>query len=260
MTAEFRDTDAFKDARFINADCSGLTLRDCNVTRFKITNSYLDDVRLFGHLRNVTVNDVDVTAYVQAELDRLHPERVQLREMLSAADFEAMWTVIEQLWVGATGRAQALPEELLDERVDDEWSFNETLRHLIFATDSWLGCLVDPPVFHRIGLPHSELPETDALGIGLDPEADPTFEEVLEVRTDRMTAVRAVVDGLTDDGLEALSLRSPMPDFPDERRTVRDCLRTVMAEECGHLRYAVRDLAVLETRNVLPGDDVTETI
>jgi len=250
MTAEFRDTDAFKDARFINADCSGLTLRDCNVTHFKITNSYLDDVRVSGHLGNVVVNDIDVTAFVQEELDRRHPERKQLRAMNSAADFEAMWTVIDQLWSDATSRAQQLPENSLDERVDDEWSFNETLRHLIFATDAWLGCLVDPSVFHRIGLPHSELPEADALALGLDGDAQPSFEEVLEVRNDRLTAVRAVIDEVTDEGLEQVSLRSPMPDFPDERRTVRNCLRTVMAEECGHLRYAIRDLAALEAERL----------
>jgi len=28
--------------------------------------------------------------------------------------------------------------ELLHERVDDEWSFVETLRHLVFATDAWV--------------------------------------------------------------------------------------------------------------------------
>jgi hypothetical protein len=250
MTAEFRDTDAFKDARFINADCSGLTLRDCDVTGFKITNSYLANVRVSGYLGNVLVNDIDVTAFVQEELDRRHPERLQLRAVQTAADFRAMWTLIERLWHDATSRAQRLPEHSLDERVDEEWSFNETMRHLIFATDAWLGCLVDPAVFHRIGLAHSELPDSDAEAIGLDPDAHPAFVEILEVRADRLTAVRAVIDALTDEGLEAMSLRSPMPDFPDERRTVRDCLRTVMAEECGHLRYATRDLAVLEARDV----------
>jgi hypothetical protein len=253
MTAEFRDTDAFKDARFINADCSGLTLRDCDVTRFKITNSYLADVRLFGHLGNVSVNDVDVTAFVQAELDRRYPERVQLRGLQTAADFKNMWTLIEELWRDTTHRAQQLPEEFLDERVDEEWSFSETLRHLVFAIDAWLGCLVEPAVFHRVGLPHSELPESEALALGLDPEAHPLFGEVLEVRTDRVAAVRTVVDALTDDGLEEMSLRSPMPDFPDERRSVRQCLSTVMSEECAHLRYATRDLAVLEARNSASG-------
>ncbi len=250
MTAEFRDTDAFKDARFINADCSGLTLRDCDVSRFKITNSYLRDVNISGYLGTVLVNDIDVTDFVQAELDRLHPERVQLRSVKTADDFRRMWALIEQLWSGATTRALQLPEWSLDEQVDDEWSFNETLRHLIFATDAWLGCLVEPAVFHRIGISHSELPEADATAIGLDPEAEPSSSEVFEVRNDRLTAVRTVMSSLTDDGLEQMSLRSPMPDFPDERRTVRDCLRTVMAEECGHLRYATRDLAVLEARQV----------
>ena len=31
-----------------------------------------------------------------------------------------------------------LPPDLLHERVDDEWSFIETLRHLVFATDAWV--------------------------------------------------------------------------------------------------------------------------
>ena len=43
----------------------------------------------------LVVNDVDVTAYVEAELDRLHPLRVQAREATSAADYRAVWDAIE---------------------------------------------------------------------------------------------------------------------------------------------------------------------
>jgi len=35
-------------------------------------------------------------------------------------------------------RARLLPPDLLHESVDGEWSFIETLRHLVFATDSWI--------------------------------------------------------------------------------------------------------------------------
>jgi hypothetical protein len=36
--------------------------------------------------------------------------------------------------------------------------------------------------------------------------------------------------------------------YPEESRSVGDCLGVVMEEECEHHRYAVRDLAVLEAR------------
>ena len=43
-------------------------------------------------------------------------------------------------------RAGRLPEPALHLRVDDEWSFVETLRHLVFATDAWAGrTILDEP-------------------------------------------------------------------------------------------------------------------
>jgi hypothetical protein len=39
----------------------------------------------------VVVNDVGATAYVEAELDRRHPERAQVREMTSVAEVRATW-------------------------------------------------------------------------------------------------------------------------------------------------------------------------
>lgn len=67
------------------------------------------------------------------------------------------------------------------------------------------------------------------------------------MRTDRIALVRRIVDGLTDDELERQCTRAPAPGYPEEPRRVRKCLQVVMTEECEHRRYAVRDLAVLET-------------
>ena len=47
---------------------------------------------------NFVVNDVDVTTFVETELERRHPERVQLRELQTADDYRAMWDTIEHLW------------------------------------------------------------------------------------------------------------------------------------------------------------------
>jgi len=47
--------------------------------------------------------------------------------------------------------------ESVDVRIDDEWSFAETLRHLVHAIDVWLGKGVlglEEADFHPLGLGH----------------------------------------------------------------------------------------------------------
>jgi hypothetical protein len=78
-----------------------------------------------------------VTDFVSAELDRRHPERVQFREGKTADDVRAMWDTIERLWARAIQRAERLPAAALTQQVNEEWSFAQTLRHLVFITDAW---------------------------------------------------------------------------------------------------------------------------
>jgi hypothetical protein len=255
MADENIDCDAvggaqFTGANFIGADFTGATFRDCDLRQLKIVDSWLVDVNVSGLIGNFVVNDVDVTAFVEGELERRHPERAQLREMHTADDYRAMWSTIERLWSETVARARRLPESARHERVDDEWSFVETLRHLVFATDAWASRTVldDPVPYHRLGYPYSSYPPADAAAIGIDLDARPSFDEVMAVRADRVAVIRRIVDGLTDDELERLCARSPAPGYPEERRAVGRCLRVVMKEECEHHTYAMRDLAVLEAR------------
>jgi DinB superfamily/Pentapeptide repeats (8 copies) len=250
MSDENVDSDAFRGARFTGADFTGSVLRDCDLRQVKIVDSWLVAVSVSGVIGNFVVNDVDVTAFVEGELDRRHPERAQVREMQTADDYRAMWTTIERLWSESVARARRLPEPARHERVDDEWSFVETMRHLVFCTDAWASRAVldDPMPYHRLGYPYSGYPPAHAAATGVDLDARPSFDEVMAVRADRMAVIRHIVDGLTEDELERLCARSPAPGYPEERRTVGRCLRVVMKEECEHHRYAVRDLAVLEAR------------
>jgi hypothetical protein len=160
-----------------------------------------------------------------------------------------MWATIEQLWSDTVSRARRLPEAQLHERVDDEWSFAETHRHLVFCTDAWLGrsVLGHERPYSWLGLPFSGYPPEQALALGVDPDAAPTVDEVLDARAERMATVRGIVADLTDAGLEQSSDLAPAPGYPDETRTVRRCLGVVMREEIDHRRYAVRDLAMLES-------------
>jgi DinB superfamily len=238
------------DDRFTGDDLRGAVFRDCDMRGVKITDSWLVDVDISGLIGNLTVNDVDVTAFVEAELDRRHPERVLVRQARTADDYRATWDAIEGAWGETVERARRLPEASLHERVDDEWSFVETLRHLVFATDAWASRTVldEAMPFHRLGFTHTSYPPEEAGALGIDLEAQPSLDEVLAVRAERQAAVRAIIEGLTDEELDRECTRSPAPGYPDEARTVGRCLKVVMTEECGHLRYAVRDLAVLEAR------------
>jgi len=243
-------TDAYRGASFLVRDLTGARFVDCDLTQVKIVDGWLVDVSVSGYVSNLRVNDVDVTAFVEAELDRRHPERLQFREMRTADDYRAMWETIEQLWSDAVARAERLPDPARHERVDGEWSFVETLRHQVFITDAWASRTVldEPLPYHPLGLPQTWYPPGDAAALGVDLDARPSFAEVLEVRAGRMAVVRGIVDGLADADLARVCTRTPAPGYPEETRAAGECLAVVMEEEIEHYRFAVRDLAVLEAR------------
>jgi hypothetical protein len=249
MTAEYAKTDEFRGARIHLCDLAGLEIRDCEVTGLKIVDCYGSDVYLGGDFQRLVVNDVDVTAYVQAELDRRQPARVLARDAVSPDDFRAAWDAVERLWAATLDRARLLPEPKLHEQVDGEWSFVQTQRHLLMASDAWLGnaVLEEPAPFHPLGLPYSAMPPDAAAKLGLTVDATPTLDEVLTPRLARMTTMRRLVDGLTDAELDRVCGRKPADPYPDREYVVRRCLKVVLTEETEHHRYAVRDLAVLET-------------
>jgi hypothetical protein len=133
-----------------------------------------------------------------------------------------------------------LPTDKLHVRVDGEYSFVETLRHLLFAGDAWLQRMVlkAPDPFHAWGVPPN-LPR-DA-----PPDTGPGLEEVLRVREERAALVRAHLEGLSEADLR-LRVGGPWdpPDLAEaQRASVLDCFRVVFREEWWHHRFAERDLA-----------------
>jgi hypothetical protein len=241
-------SEQYRGASFDVADLRGARFTDCDMTGVTIRDCWLVNVSISGYLSNVTVNGVDVTDFVNAELDRRHPERVQFREGQTADDVRALWDTIERLWAQATERAGRLPAAALDQQVNEEWSVAQTLRHLVFITDAWASRTVldEEMPCHRLGLPQSWYPAADAAALGIDLSAQPSYAGILPARADRMAVMRRIVAGLTDADLARPCQRSPAPGYPEEERTVIDCISVVMEEEMEHYRFAVRDLAVLE--------------
>ena len=235
-------------AAFTRVDLDGATFRGASFRRVTISGSDLVDVTInAGDLVDVMINDVAVAPLVDAELDRRDPDRV-LAHPTDADGFRRGWAMLEQRWDDTVARARALPPEQLHASVEGEWSFVETLRHLVFATQSWVGrgILGDPAPWHPLGLPWDEAP--DDWGLPRDRDARPTLEEVLTVRAEHQATVRRVLEGLTDDQLERVPEVPHDAPWPPPGETVRQCLGVVLDEEYAHRRFAERDLALLESR------------
>src|SRR5215469_13172205 len=145
--AEFLGAD-LHGARFIGADLSGVVMRGVQVQGAEI-----DAPWLFEDDSSLRVNGVDVTPFVDAELNRCFPGRADRR----AGDPDGLriaWAMLERAWAAMLERVAAMPTGTVDVSVGGEWSFAQTLRHLIFATDIWLGRAIleiEQP-FHPIGL------------------------------------------------------------------------------------------------------------
>jgi uncharacterized damage-inducible protein DinB len=238
---EFRGCE-FGGTRFHIIEMNGVTMRGVE----------LNDVEISGDIGNLKVNGVEIGPLVEAELDRLYPDRVAMRPS-DAAGFRRAWDVLEQLWDGTIEHARSLDPQLLHESVNGEWSFIETLRHLVLVTDGWIrrAALGDPSPWHPLDLPWDDPDETRALPEGLtrDRDARPSLEEVLELRRDRMSTVRKLVDGLTDESLDADTESVQAPGWPESRSyRIRNLLLHVFHEEWEHRLYAERDLKALKGR------------
>jgi hypothetical protein len=255
--ADFIHTD-LRGSRFEHVDLSGAELRAVDLTGARLRavdlsgvvmrNVELAGADIHGEIGNLTINGVDIGPLVDAELDRRYPDRAKMRPA-GPAGFREAWDVLERLWGQSVERACRLPPELLHESVDGEWSFIETLRHLVFATDAWVrrAILGDPSPWDPLDLPWDEMPATP--GVPRDRDARPTLEAVLELRRDRMSTVRQVIAGLTGESLDGHTVPVEGPGWPRPRSyPVRECLLCILSEEWEHRLYAERDLDALGAR------------
>jgi hypothetical protein len=231
--AEFVHAD-LSGARFCGADLSGVVMRGVTVDGADIDAPWL----LEGD-GSLLVNGVDVVPIVEAELNRRFPGRADRRSADPDGLREA-WAALERAWATTLERVEAMPAGTVDISVAGEWSFAQTLRHLVLATDAWLGRAVleiDQP-FHPLGQAGPQA-EDDGLDLSLFATGTPSYDEVLEVRAGRVAKVRDFLASVTAEEL-ATTRRNPWaPDYPE---TTLTCLHVILEEEWEHHRYALRDL------------------
>ena len=235
--AEFVGAD-LRGARFAEADLSGVVMRGVD-----LSGADIDAPFLFEGKNSLRVNGVDVVPLVEAELNRRFPGRADRR----AADpdgLRAAWAALERTWAATLDSVAAMPAGTVDVSVHGEWSFAQTLRHLVLATDTWLGRAVleiEQP-FHPIGLTDTGT-EAEGLDMSIFATVTPAYSEVLEARAGRMAMVREFLTSVTSAELAATRKN---PHDPESSETTLSCLHVILNEEWEHHRYAVRDLDTIE--------------
>src|ERR1700735_4430724 len=153
-------------ARFEGQDLTGAEFRECDLTRARLIGVVMQDAVIDGLVRNLVVNGVEVTSYVEAKLDRRHPVRLLIRSA-DPADLREAFRQLRADWAATLGRLREMPEGSQNQRVGGEWSAVETLRHLVFVHDSWFRrcCLGSAGPFTAIGLASEFVPDQEEQGL-----------------------------------------------------------------------------------------------
>ena len=224
-------------AVFWGADLNGARFRDVNLTDAKISHAWLVNVDIDALVDELVINGVDVTAYVN-ERDPWYPLRAMLRPS-SPEGMRATWAALEDEWAKTIIRAQALPEGTLNESVNDEWTFVQTLRHLVFAMDKWFTA-TSP----RRTLPPDRVAEHRLRRLPVArprSRPDAVLSEVVAVRADRATRFRDYLASVA-----TTDFKRPIDVLENGTNSLQECIYTVFEEEFWHNRYAQRDLTQLE--------------
>jgi hypothetical protein len=158
------------------------------------------------------------------------------------ADVDAARTFsadVANLLEATIARASSFSEDERNRRVDDEWSTVESLCHIVFVVDVWLGRTIkgeeDP--FHPFGIPPHFVPRK-LPGSSIDPDADPTFDEACDVLRGRLATLDEFCSALTVDEL-ARSIGG-------HAETVAGGLGVIFDELTFHNSFINRDLDKIE--------------
>ncbi len=247
--SEFERAD-MSGSRFTTVVLNGATIQHCDLHKVTMRGVEIVETTIDGEIQDLVINGVDVAPLIEAELDRRHPDRPKFRPT-TADGFREGWDINERLWAATMDRARKLDADRMHESVRGEWSFIQTLRHLAFASESWVGrCIFgDPSPWHPLSLPWDQM--SPVQGVPHDRDARPSIDEALALRHQAMGLVRGVVHDLTEEQLATETAPLVGHGWPPEGATfpVRECLLIVLNEEWWHRQYAERDLSALEERD-----------
>ncbi len=235
--------------KHVDEDLHDAEFRECDLTGARLIGVVMQDAVIDGLVSNLVVNGVEVSGYVEAELDRRHPVRVLIRSD-DLADLREAARQLRADWTATIERIRRTPG-IEHRSVNDEWSAAQTMRHLVFVHDSWFRrcCRGSTAHFTPMGIGPTVEPYREAHGLNLS--ATPSLDEIATVRDAQTAELETWLNEIT-----AAELAAPAP-VPDDDvwppyargRTVRQCLRTVLNETFEHHGFCVRDLDLIDQAN-----------
>lgn len=234
-----------RDRSFADADLSDARYLRCYFDGATFRGVAMSGVSIDGEIDGLRINDVDVTPFVEAELNKHFPGR-ELRHATSRAELRDSWQQVQAAWSDTGIRVRGMDHRVIEQSVDGEWSFMQTLRHLVMATDIWLrGAIqrIDQP-YHPIGQPFTEY-VADGFDMSHFTETNPNLDRLLEVRSDRQAMVTEFLNTVTD---RDLADERTNPWAPGQSVTGGHCISVILSEEWEHLRFATRDLNIADDR------------
>lgn len=242
--ATYSDTDEFEGASFERASLRGATIRFSDVSGVVMRSVDVGGLDIDSHdleFGTLTVNGVDVVPLVEAELDRRFPGR-GLRKAETPEGLVEAWVAVQAAWALLVAETDAA---MVDLHVPDEWSLAQTLRHLVLATDCWLGKAIrgEEQPFHEVGQIFDGA-EQMGFDMSIFRAEPPTYDEVLAVRAEKQQQVTDFLAEVTES--ELAEERDNPWGGGDWHPSVGDCVRVILEEEWAHLRYIRRDLAILK--------------
>lgn len=236
MPESFDDRD-LSDSTFWGVQFHRARFRDADFSGSSFFHVFLKNVSIDGEIKNLLINGVDVTEYVNQH-DRWWPLRNNLSPDTREGVVES-WTALSLEWSKLLGLVSTLRPSVVNQSVDGEWTLNQTLRHLIFAMDKWFMLpMLGAHTFSAIGLPNSSSQARP--WPGLDLSENPDFEKIIATRSDQHRRFGEFISEMQIGNLpESVSI--------EEGGNVPAlmCLHVVLEEEFEHLRYMIRDLALL---------------
>jgi hypothetical protein len=196
-----------RTSRFYLANLRGEEFRETDMSGVRMRGVLLDGADIDGSIYGLRVNGVEIQPLVEAELDRRHPERALLRDH-TVAGLRAAHAAYSTMWERTYERVAAMPPESVGVSVDDEYTFAQTLRHLVFCTDGWLRWGAEgrrgDDVFWSAGVSHTEY-ASQVAELGIDPAATPSYDDVLSVRRARVGELGDFLAGLTPERARMLA-------------------------------------------------------
>ena len=107
--------------------------RECDLTRARLIGVVMRDAVIDGLVTNLVVNGVEVSSYVEAELDRRHPVRLLIRSA-DPAELLRGFRELQAAWSATLERLRGMPGGSEHQRVGGEWSAVETGTWCLCAT------------------------------------------------------------------------------------------------------------------------------